>query len=231
MSIIVTKDGAIRSNRFDDIYFSKYSGYEESMYVYVERHNIERRINANKAFHICEFGFGTGLNFLCTLQKLLTIPEAENTLLHYHAIEIEPLSKEDILLALHKWHAKFGSIFDNFIDLYQPITQNIQLHNVILHLHVGNIKDKLHSMPEWVDIWYMDGFSPKVNPDMWSSEIFALMAKKSSINATFSTFTSAGFVRRGLIQAGFEVIKIQGYGQKRDMLIGNITNVHKFKTK
>ncbi len=72
-----------------------------------------------------------------------------------------------------------------------------------------------------VDAWFLDGFSPSKNPDMWQSALFEQMTKLSNRNTTFATFTSAGAVRRGLIAAGFAVNKKVGFGKKREMLLGN----------
>ncbi|HSI28976.1 MAG: FAD-dependent 5-carboxymethylaminomethyl-2-thiouridine(34) oxidoreductase MnmC, partial [Methylophilus sp.] len=70
------------------------------------------------------------------------------------------------------------------------------------------------------DAWFLDGFAPSKNPEMWQSPLFDCMARCSRPGTTFSTFTSAGFVRRGLQGAGFHVKKKTGYGAKREMLSG-----------
>jgi tRNA 5-methylaminomethyl-2-thiouridine biosynthesis bifunctional protein len=73
-----------------------------------------------------------------------------------------------------------------------------------------------------VDAWYLDGFSPAKNPDMWREEVFAGMAAASAPQASFATFTSAGHVRRGLEAAGFTVEKMAGFGSKREMSVGRL---------
>ena len=73
-----------------------------------------------------------------------------------------------------------------------------------------------------VDCWFLDGFRPASNPDMWSETVFANMARLSRDGASFATFTAAGFVRRGLAAAGFDVRKVPGYGRKREMCVGKL---------
>ena len=92
--------------------------------------------------------------------------------------------------------------------------------NVFLTLVFGDVNDALPKLEERVDCWFLDGFKPSSNPDMWSEILFKNMARLSAPEATFATFTSAGFVRRGLAAEGFEVRKIRGYGRKREMSVG-----------
>jgi tRNA 5-methylaminomethyl-2-thiouridine biosynthesis bifunctional protein len=89
-----------------------------------------------------------------------------------------------------------------------------------LNLFIGDVKDYLIHLPENVDAWFLDGFSPATNPEMWCDEIFTTMKEKSSHDSSFATFTSAGFVKRALKENGFLVKKVKGFGRKRDMLCG-----------
>ena len=72
-----------------------------------------------------------------------------------------------------------------------------------------------------INAWYLDGFDPRKNKSMWSNSVFQYIKFLSTKDATFGTFTSAGFVRRGLKKFGFEVEKVKGYGRKRHKLIGS----------
>jgi tRNA 5-methylaminomethyl-2-thiouridine biosynthesis bifunctional protein len=76
------------------------------------------------------------------------------------------------------------------------------------------------SLQQQVDAWFLDGFAPAKNPDMWTQGLFNAMARLARPGATLATFTSAGFVRRGLQDAGFTMRKSKGFGRKREMLTG-----------
>ena len=91
---------------------------------------------------------------------------------------------------------------------------------VMLTLLLGDTREQLSQLSYKVDAWYMDGFAPAKNPDMWSSELMSLMARHSNCGAQLATFSAAGAVRRGLIEAGFEVEKKKGFGKKREMMTG-----------
>lgn len=93
-----------------------------------------------------------------------------------------------------------------------------------LDLWFGDINEltgKLdESLNQKVDAWFLDGFAPAKNPDMWTQNLFSTMARLARPGGTLATFTSAGFVRRGLQEAGFTMQKRKGFGRKREMLCG-----------
>lgn len=83
---------------------------------------------------------------------------------------------------------------------------------------------QLDPQTDAADAWFLDGFSPHKNPDMWSTHLFENVSALTRPAGTFATFTAAGFVRRSLQQAGFSVTKRKGFKHKREMLIGFKTN-------
>ncbi|WP_368752106.1 tRNA (5-methylaminomethyl-2-thiouridine)(34)-methyltransferase MnmD, partial [Klebsiella oxytoca] len=97
---------------------------------------------------------------------------------------------------------------------------------ITLDLWFGDINQLTNelddSLNQQVDAWFLDGFAPAKNPDMWTAELFAAMARLARPGGTLATFTSAGFVRRGLEEAGFSMQKRKGFGRKREMLIGEM---------
>ncbi len=99
---------------------------------------------------------------------------------------------------------------------------------VTLDLWFGDIKDSMPTVPNpeqgTVDAWFLDGFAPSKNPEMWNQNLFDGMARLAKQNCTCATFTAAGFVRRGLIEAGFEMKKVKGFGTKRDMIAGTVVD-------
>ncbi|OZB06217.1 MAG: hypothetical protein B7X54_02945, partial [Idiomarina sp. 34-48-12] len=99
-------------------------------------------------------------------------------------------------------------------------------NRVVVDLWFGDIHEQL---PDWlpnaenaIDAWFLDGFAPDKNPQMWQTNVYHAMARSCRNLGTFATFTAAGAVRRGLQDAGFEVSKAKGFGRKREMLRGTI---------
>jgi tRNA 5-methylaminomethyl-2-thiouridine biosynthesis bifunctional protein len=176
-----------------------------------------------QTFNIAETGFGTGLNFLCAAKLWLETAPQQATL-HFISVEKYPLSLQDMTTALDFW-SQLNTVNEPFLAQYKHLicgTQSISLHNnrVQLSLLIGDATERFSQINDKIDAWFLDGFAPAKNPEMWQGELFKQIARLSKLNTTFATFTSAGDVRRDLISAGFEVKKSAGYGKKREMLTG-----------
>lgn len=206
-----------RSMLYDDIYFSSQDGLLESEAVFLNGIDAPRVWNRNKNYTICELGFGTGLNFLLTVRQWMRSRGSDQTL-HYIATELYPLRKTDIDRAIH-W-SELSDVKEEFLEQYPMEQFELEDGAVKFTLLVGDCATMLSGLANKIDAWYMDGFSPRKNPDMWSKEIFSQMARLSVPGAKIATFTSAGFVRRGLVEAGFDIRKRPGFGKKREMLQG-----------
>jgi len=210
-----------RSDRFSDIYFSESGGMEESLHVFIRPNRVYERGQTRKRLNIVELGFGTGLNFLTTWKTLI----GTDCNLDYVAIEKYPLPIDGIDRAL--------TLFSELSDLKKTLLAKIPpdipgFHPILfdsgrirLTLIYGDARESLQKLDGFVDIWYLDGFAPSKNPDMWSDEIFRRMAELSQPGTTLSTYTVAGMVRRGLADAGFELSRLEGFGRKREMLFGS----------
>lgn len=211
---------------FDDIYFSKESGIEESHYVFLEHNNLAQRfqqLEKNDSFVIGETGFGSGLNFLCAWQLFLACSPS-NGRLHFISVEKFPLTRQDLQRSLVLWDA-LGDVREELVTQYEAVHEGFQRFvfangRVTLTLLVGDVAEQLPKLNARVDAWFLDGFSPSKNPAMWDEHLFKQLARLSKPQATFATFTSAGFVRRALQDAGFIVVKTKGFGNKREMLYG-----------
>lgn len=231
------KNNTPYSTSFDDFYFNTEQSFEDSLYVYINANNISERLNAKpKRFTIAETGFGTGLNFLLTAQLWLRKSSNDQTL-HYISVEKQPLSHQDLERTLLKWKSVLP-LSIKLLDQYPPLCSGyhrltFQDERISLTLIFGDALDGYQSLEGSVDAWYLDGFSPSKNPDMWSDKLFTTIARLSHTNTTFSTFTSAGIVRRGLKAVGFEVRKQPGFGKKREMCLGTFikNNVPQVDTK
>jgi len=236
--IIFQDDGSPYSEEFDDIYFDTESGFLQSEQVFVNGNNIAQRIISTKdEFTIAETGFGTGLNFLLTMAVFREL-SARHTLpkLHFITTEKYPLSKAQLaqsLSSLSSLSEETDALISSYPDVLTENTTMQFLEGAVkLTILVGDATAGFEqlSVPRsgLVDAWYLDGFSPAKNPDMWQPKLFEQMARLSKQQATVSTFTVAGIVRRGLISAGFRVQK-QGYGgKKKEILVGNFQQSGKF---
>lgn len=214
------------SSQFDDVYFSRASGLAESQHVFIKHNQLPERFAAlqdNDTFVIGETGFGTGLNFLCAWQCFNQHAPA-NTRLHFISVEKYPLQHSDLSQALALW-PQLSELREQLLQQYSAIHQgfqHIQLDHgrITLTLLIGDVLEMLQQVDGQIDAWFLDGFAPSKNPDMWNEHVFAQLARLAQPDATLATFTSAGFVRRGLIAAGFAMQRVPGFGRKREMLAG-----------
>lgn len=215
------------SAQYQDIYFSTDNGLLETGYVFLQGNDLLDRWQQSsvKAFTIAETGFGTGLNFLSAAKLWLETAPKQATL-HFISVEKHPLSLQDITSALQLWPdlTKFSvPLLTQYTMLIDNRTISLYDDRVRLTLLIGDATEQLSQMTHKADAWFLDGFSPAKNPDMWQTALFEQMARHSHAATTFATFTSAGMVRRGLAAAGFKVNKRAGFGKKREMLYGQFT--------
>ncbi|WP_058119580.1 bifunctional tRNA (5-methylaminomethyl-2-thiouridine)(34)-methyltransferase MnmD/FAD-dependent 5-carboxymethylaminomethyl-2-thiouridine(34) oxidoreductase MnmC [Photobacterium kishitanii] len=232
--------GCPLSHDFNDIYFSNDNGLEETHYVFIKQNGLPERWHDfnRRRFVVAETGFGTGLNFLTLWQTFKAFreqhPHAATKELHYISFEKYPLTKPDLIKAHLAW-PELAELTEQLHAHYPPAVADC--HRIVLEdgmitldLWFGDIHE---CMPQvWVgnngivDAWFLDGFAPKKNPEMWSQDLFNGMANMARPECSIATFTAAGFVRRGLSDAGFDIKKAKGFGVKRHMTVGTITNRH-----
>ncbi|PHM49863.1 bifunctional tRNA (5-methylaminomethyl-2-thiouridine)(34)-methyltransferase MnmD/FAD-dependent 5-carboxymethylaminomethyl-2-thiouridine(34) oxidoreductase MnmC [Xenorhabdus miraniensis] len=231
------EQGTPVSEQFDDVYFSNQDGLEETLYVFLKGNNFPDRFNTHPRSDcvIAETGFGTGLNFLTFWRSFSFFrqqnPEASLKRLHYISFEKYPLKPADLKTAHQRW-PELQAFSDQLCQQW-PLAlagcHRLILDNgaITLDLWFGDVNDLLPKINSnligKVDAWFLDGFAPSKNPQMWSEQLFAAMAKFCRPGGTFATFTSAGTVRRGLQGAGFTVTKVKGFGRKREMLTGALS--------
>ncbi|MGH1376159.1 MAG: tRNA (5-methylaminomethyl-2-thiouridine)(34)-methyltransferase MnmD [Alphaproteobacteria bacterium] len=212
-----------RSEQFDDVYFSVHDGLAETQHVFLAGNDLPQRWRGRDHFTICETGFGTGLNFLAALQMWKRDPERPDNL-HFISFEKFPLDRDFIEQSLFHW-GELSELSDVFLsnypsDLHDGIHKFYVVDGVQVTLIFGDVNDAIPVLNDAIDCWFLDGFKPSSNPDMWSDIVFQNMARLSNRGASFATFTAAGFVRRGLQGVGFDVRKVCGFGRKREMAVG-----------
>ncbi len=230
------ESGTPVSDQFDDVYFSNVNGLEETRYVFLKKNHLpERWLEFDqRRFVIGETGFGTGLNFLAVWQWFSEFrrehPKAALKELHFISFEKYPLSLTDLQKAHQSWPelSEYAQKLQQHYPAAVPECHRIVLEDgaITLDLWFGDIKDCMPQVPYGesglIDAWFLDGFAPSKNPEMWNQNLFNNMAKLAKQDCTVATFTAAGFVRRGLIEAGFAMTKVKGFGTKREMIAGTM---------
>jgi tRNA U34 5-methylaminomethyl-2-thiouridine-forming methyltransferase MnmC len=200
------------SLRFDDPYYSLENGLNETRYVFLTGNELPDRFC--DGFQVAELGFGTGLNLLATLQ--LWRQSGTQGMLHFTTFEAFPLDAEDMIRA----QAAFPELADLAAELapfWQAGARHFTLPDLVFEMNVGDARE---SLPVWegqADAWFLDGFAPAKNPELWDEALMAQVALHMSHGGTAATYTAAGHVRRALAAAGLEVTRLPGYGRKRHM--------------
>lgn len=220
-------EGAPYSRRFSDVYFSRDNGLEEARHVFVSHNRLPERfpeVPAAGSFVIAETGFGTGLNFLAAWQAWDQSVSSADACLHFVSAERYPLSQDDLSRALSMW-PELSDYADQLLEQYpEPIHGAHRLifdgGRVRLTLFFGDVLEAWRELDFQADAWFLDGFSPARNPDMWTEAAIDAIHSHSKPGTTLATFTSVGEVRRLLTGFGFTMHKVPGFGSKRDMLAG-----------
>lgn len=220
-------NGTLISNAYGDVYASRDGSVAESEYVFLNGNGFPERWKENNSITIAELGFGTGLNFFVAWNDFLQ-HASSRAHLHFISTELVPLSATDIMKAISNYPELewLASQFVSRMPLRIAGIHHIQFERVTLTLCYGDANEFLPQLNAKVDAWFLDGFSPAKNPDMWNQTIFAHVAR---LGGTVATFSAAGDVKRGLESVGYTMEKRAGFGHKRDMLVGTPNTKNKNK--
>jgi len=218
--------GQPRSRRFGDIYFSRTGGLDETRHVFLEGNRLPERFAAlpgGGRFVIGETGFGTGLNFL-SAWRLFEALAPDDAQLDFVSTELYPLSAEDLARALGSW-PELSPWTELLLRQYGALAPgwhrfDFAPRRARLTLLVGDARQTLPDLHGTVDAWFLDGFAPSRNPQLWEPALLATLGRLSAPGCTLATYSCAGPVRRALDAAGFSVRKVPGFGAKREMLAG-----------
>lgn len=229
-------DGQPLSRTFGDVYFSRADGLAETRHVFLHHNQLAERfakLTTHGIFTIGETGFGSGLNFLAAWQLWLQTAPADASL-HFVTTEKFPLNKADLSRALALW-PELAPLAQALVGQYPEFIgtgfHRLQFANgrVSLTLIINDAATGLEQLarsahPQFasggtgVDAWFLDGFAPAKNPQMWSPALFSAIRHLSRAGTTAATFSAAGIVKQGLREAGFSVRKVPGFGRKREMV-------------
>jgi tRNA 5-methylaminomethyl-2-thiouridine biosynthesis bifunctional protein len=217
-------DGTLFSSRFGDVYASAEGALEQARHVFLGGNGLPQRWAGRELFTIVETGFGAGLNFLATWEAWKASAPSDARL-HFVSVEKHPFSREG-LARIHERHPSTARLAQALGSQWPPVIPGFhRLHldgHVTLTLLFGEAVPMLSQVQASADAFYLDGFAPSRNPEMWSEALFAHIARLAAPSATCATYTVAAPVRAGLAAAGFAVQKRQGFGTKRDMLAGTL---------
>lgn len=215
------------STQFGDVYFSKDNGLLETRHVFLNGNDLEIRLSQlgnYDYFCVGETGFGTGLNILALWQLWQNVRPHNHS--HLHAISVEkfPLTKADLIRALAVWK-ELEPLADEMIEQYpSPIAGCHRLsfpkERFSIDLWLGDAHDVFPTIPKTcpVNAWFLDGFAPSCNPELWEENVLQHIVRLSAPSTTFSSFSVAGVLKRGLKAHGIQISRPRGFGHKREML-------------
>ncbi|MCF9033867.1 FAD-dependent 5-carboxymethylaminomethyl-2-thiouridine(34) oxidoreductase MnmC [Acinetobacter nectaris] len=215
------------STQFGDVYFSKDNGLLETRHVFLNGNDLSTKLSKLKSYeYFCvgETGFGTGLNILALWQLWQDVQPQNQSHLHVVTVEKFPLSKEDLVRALKAW-PELQPLAEQLISQYPaPISGCHRLNfpnaRFSIDLWLGDAEDVFPIIPKTgvVNAWFLDGFAPSCNPELWQQNVLEHIVRLSAPSTTFASFSVAGMIKRGLKAHGIEISRPKGFGHKREML-------------
>ncbi len=198
------------SDRFDDPYYSLQDGLEETRHTFLAGNGLPERFR--DGFHVAELGFGTGLNLLATLR--LWRESGQQGTLRFTTFEAFPMAPADM--------ARAQAAFPEIADLAEEMAPHLgaiefTLPGLQFQMITGDARLTLPAWAGAADAWFLNGFAPARNPEMWEAGLMQAVHDHTAPGGSAATYTAAGHVRRSLAEAGFAVDRIPGFGRKRHM--------------
>ncbi|WP_425053255.1 tRNA (5-methylaminomethyl-2-thiouridine)(34)-methyltransferase MnmD [Psychromarinibacter sp. S121] len=217
-SATLWRDGAVPvSARFDDPYYSLDNGLAETRHVFLDGNDLPARFR--EGFHIAELGFGTGLNMLTALQAWRA--SGATGPLRFTSFEAFPLPAADLSRALASF-PELGELAAPLVTAWERGETVIETGGLRAEVVIGDARETLSAWNGAADAWFLDGFSPAKNPELWEAPLLEQVARHTAPGGTAATYTAAGFVRRNLADAGFAVERRPGFGRKRHMTVARL---------
>jgi tRNA 5-methylaminomethyl-2-thiouridine biosynthesis bifunctional protein len=221
------------NEHYDDRYFDVVNAIEEAKHIFFRSIGITDILSAKgpgrKEFIIGETGFGAG-RLLIALMDFLDDSGITDIAITYNSVELHPVAPDRMAAILEGFRTEAGPLIDllvrNYrrVEISRPGWHRIQLTRpfgvLTLNLWIGEALEMVNALTSPCDAWFLDGHGPKKNPSMWRHELLMAIGEKTMTGGTCATFTVAGAVRRGLIDAGFAVEQRPGFGGKKAVLKG-----------
>ncbi len=207
------RDGVPIATAFDDPYYSLEDGLAETAHVFLAGNDLPARFGGN--FHIAELGFGTGLSLLVTWAAW--VDAGRPGTLQFTSFEAFPMRKADMKNALEHFPS-LRNYAEVLLDVWHIEAGEFILPNgPTLNVIAGDARETVPQWDDRADAWFLDGFSPAKNPELWQSDLLNAVGAHTKPGGTVATYSAAGHIRRGLAEAGFDVTRTTGYGRKRHM--------------
>ncbi|MGD1880881.1 MAG: tRNA (5-methylaminomethyl-2-thiouridine)(34)-methyltransferase MnmD [Paracoccaceae bacterium] len=197
------------SIRFDDPYYSLENGLAETRHVFLGGNDLPARLR--DGFAVAELGFGTGLNTLALASVWTGAGRVRLT-----SFEAYPLAAEDMAHALAPF-SEVAPMAVQLVNAWAEGARSFALGALDVEIIEGDARETLPTWEYAADAWFLDGFSPAKNPELWSPELMLAVGAHTKPGGSAATYTAAGSVRRGLERAGFAVERVPGFGRKRHM--------------
>lgn len=228
-SLAFSPDGTPYSPAYDEVYHTRSGGLGQAQHVFLGGNGLPARWQGRERFVIVETGFGLGLNFLATWAAWKNDP-LRCARLHFISVEKHPFTATDLATLYASWAvphpcAPLTPFAAQLLAQWPTLTPGFQrLHfgreHVTLTLIFGDATTELAQLAALADAFYLDGFSPAKNPDLWTPELCALLSRRAAPGATLATWSVAGALRDSLAACGWSLNKAPGYAGKRSMLCG-----------
>ncbi|WP_138469033.1 tRNA (5-methylaminomethyl-2-thiouridine)(34)-methyltransferase MnmD [Poseidonocella sp. HB161398] len=213
---ITWRDGAVPvSRRFDDPYYSLENGWDETAHVFLAGNGLPDRLRPG--FQVAELGFGTGLNLLAFVAMVAKAKPAGPV--RFTSFELFPMSADDMVRALGHF-PEAAALAAPMISAREQDMRVWTMGEVEVELILGDARETLPAWDGRADAWFLDGFAPARNPELWEPALLSEVARHTAPGGSFATYTAAGAVRAALAEAGFAVERVPGFGRKRHMTAG-----------
>jgi tRNA U34 5-methylaminomethyl-2-thiouridine-forming methyltransferase MnmC len=209
--VIWAECGTPESLRFGDPYFTKGAGLDETRHVFLAGNDLPARLRPG--FHVAELGFGTGLN-------LLALAQSAPCAVRFTSFEAYPLSSDDMARALGMFDLPLAPDLIRAWAASKGPVRAFDVGPVTVEIRIADARDALPAWSGTADAWFLDGFAPSRNPELWGPDLMAEVARHTAPGGTFATYTAAGSVRAALAEAGFDVTRTAGFGRKKHMTRG-----------
>ncbi len=212
-----TQGGIPVARRFDDPYYSLENGLEEARHVFLQGNDLPQRLV--DGFHVAELGFGTGLNFLALWRAWRETGRRGRVT--FTSFEAYPMQTADMARALAAF-PELGEQAGQMLAALAAEPDGFETDDIVLRIIRGDANRTLAAWDGMADAWFLDGFAPAKNPDLWQATLLHAVARHTAPGGTFATYTAAGQIRRDLAAAGFRVERVAGFGRKRHMTRGRL---------
>ncbi|NYT65573.1 FAD-dependent 5-carboxymethylaminomethyl-2-thiouridine(34) oxidoreductase MnmC [Alcaligenaceae bacterium] len=214
------------SSLYGDVYHTESGGLAQAQHVFLRGCGLPQRWQGRDSFTVCETGFGLGTNFIALWQAWRNDP-ARCGQLHIVSFEAHPFRLDDLATMLARLPQAEQELGAQLLAAWPPLTPG--LHRLefeggalTLTLAFGAIARMAKQIEAGVDAFFLDGFSPRLNPEMWTASVFGQLARMARQGATLASWCCAVSVRRSLADAGFLVGKKQGFRGKREMMVATL---------